>query len=287
MGGNRMKHGFHKIICCTAATATVLASVAGCNAKAEPSGTTTGTRETTRETTASETDPFPEPLVSPYSGQWPDNKGSLNGLKYELKPLSSENWTQGRGYYVYGPGEGKYPVLIVIDAGEFPTTGYDVCIVNMEYDYNEFVVTIRDIVPDPDGMELQVLTYPSVGICLSDLPSSIRVVDENGNELERLDTYIPEYEVEPGWIAVIQNGAGEIIYKTYVYETDDGKYSYINVVSTTISWGSPRWRDVAHGSGIVDTRSDIYEVANEFGSCGYVLYPDDTEPHSIYDFING
>ena len=77
-------------------------------------------------------------------------------------------------------------------------------------------------------------------------------------------------------------------------ETDDSnevdKYfgkSYINVVSTTISWGSPRWRDVVHGSGIVDTRSDIYEVANEFGSCGYVLYPDDTELHSIYDFING
>ena len=276
-----MRYGPLKIICCTAAAATVLASVAGCNAKPAK------TPETTSDTSYSETETYLEPVVSPYSGQWPVDSGSLNGLKYDLEPISPENAAPARGYYVYGPDEGEYPVLIIIGSGEFPTCGYDVCIVNMEYDGNEFTVTIRDIAPEPDDIVPEVLTYPSVGICLSDLPSSIRVVDENGNELERLDTYIPEYEVEPGWIAVIQNGAGEIIYKTYVYETDDGKYSYINVVSTTISWGSPRWRDVVHGSGIVDTRSDIYEVANEFGSCGYVLYPDDTELHSIYDFING
>lgn len=276
-----MRHGTLKIICCTAAAATVLASVAGCNAKPAK------TPETTSDTSYSETETYLEPVVSPYSGEWPVDSGSLNGLKYDLEPISPENANPDRGYYVYGPDEGEYPVLIIIDAGEFPTGGYDVCIVNMEYDGNEFTVTIRDIAPEPDDIVPEVLTYPSVGICLSDLPSSIRVVDENGNELERLDTYIPEYEVEPGWIAVIQNGSGEINYKTYVYETDDGKYSYINVVSTTISWGSPRWRDVVHGSGIVDTRSDIYEVANEFGSCGYVLYPDDTELHSIYDFING
>lgn len=60
-----MKHGVHKIICCTAAAATILASVAGCNSKAETSETTTGTRETV----ASETEPYPEPLVHPNYGQ--------------------------------------------------------------------------------------------------------------------------------------------------------------------------------------------------------------------------
>lgn len=276
-----MKHKVQKIICLGTAAVTVLAAAAGCNAKAETPESKTGTRETV----TSETESYPEPLVGPYSGQWPDNKGSLNGLKYELKSLSSENWTQGRGYYVYGPDEGKYPVLIVIDAGEFPTSGYDICIVNMEYDCNEFVVTIRDIVPEQDGMELQVLTYPSVGIYLSALPSSIRVIDESGNELDCLDTYVKEDEIEPGWIAVIQNGSGEVMNKTYVYETVDGKYSYINVVSSTISWGSTHWNDVIHGSGIVDTKVDIYEVAEDFGSCGAVYYPNDSEPHSIYDFL--
>ena len=155
----------------------------------------------------------------------------------------------------------------------------------MEYDGNEFVVTIRDIVPEQDGMELQVLTYPSVGIYLSALPSSIKVIDESGYALDCLDTYVKENEIEPGWIAVIQNGSSEVMNKTYVYETDDGKYSYINVVSSTISWGSSHWNDVVHGSGIVDTRVDIYEVAEDFGSCGAVYYPNDSEPHSIYDFM--
>lgn len=78
------------------------------------------------------------------------------------------------------------------------------------------------------------------------------------------------------------------MYKTYVYETVDGQYSYINVISTTVNYGVTRWRNIVKGSGIVESKEDIIEVAEEFGSCGFVLYAGDSvNNHTVDEFLEG
>ena len=86
--------------------------------------------------------------------------------------------------------------------------------------------------------------------------------------------------------AVIENGTGEIMHKTYVYETVDGKYSYLNVFSTTVNYGSTKWNNIVKDSGIVDSKEDIVETAKEFGSCGFILYAGDSVTfHTVDEFL--
>ena len=279
-----MRCNIQKIICCGTATVTILTALSGCKAK------TTVPESETKQTTVStskETDPYIEPVISPYSGQWPVKTGSLGDLKYNLQSVTIDFMSSERGYYIFDADGGDYPVNIIIAAGEFSTGGYDICIVDMDYDGKDFTVTVREIYPDPTDFVTEAFTYPCCEIQLNKLPGSVTVIDESGNELDCLYTYIDEYEIEPGWIAVIENGSGEYMSKTYVYETVDGKYSYINVISTTVNYGASKWNNVVRETGFADTKDDIVEIAKSFGSCGFVLFPDDNSSHSIDDFLNG
>lgn len=76
------------------------------------------------------------------------------------------------------------------------------------------------------------------------------------------------------------------MHKTYVYETVDGQYSYVNVLSTTVNYGSTKWNDVIKGSGMADSKEDIIKAAKEFGSCGFVFYAGDTVTiHTVDEFL--
>lgn len=281
-----MKYNARKIICCGAAGMTVLASVAGCNAKIDTSVSVTSEVKQNTVPTTVETAPDLEPVVSPYSDQWPVKTGSLGDLEYNLQSVTIDFQSQDRGYYIFSVEEKDYPVNIIISAGEFSTGGYDICIVDMDYDSKTFTVTVREIYPEPTDVVIEAFTYPCCEIQLNKLPGSVRVVDENGNELDCLYFYVNEYEIEPGWTAVIEDGSGEIMHKTYVYETVDGQYSYINVLSTTVNYGSAKWNDVIKGSGMADSKEDIIEAAKEFGSCGFILYAGDTATiHTVDEFL--
>ncbi len=90
-------------------------------------------------------------------------------------------------------------------------------------------------------------------------------------------------DVPDGYIAVIRGGVGEKTSETYVYETDKG-YKYINVTSTTVSWGSPQWDHEVEKTGTVSSKEEVVEIARKHGADSCVTYPGSFDPCPITDF---
>lgn len=88
-----------------------------------------------------------------------------------------------------------------------------------------------------------------------------------------------EYNLTDDYIAIFQGGSGERIYKTYVFK--DNKYYYINVTSTTESWGSTKWNDVITSKGSANNMDEIFKIAEENNAFSYVMLPDNDGPYSI------
>lgn len=219
-----------------------------------------------------------------------ESSGSENGLGYLIEPASRSGDQEGAvpGFYLFEASEDEYPYKVIIDAGEKNTGGYDIQIVGIEYDGTEAVIIVEEITPAIDDAVTQAFTYPCCGVSFDTLPKSIRVVNTAGDEFPCLYVYLDETEIRDDWFAVIQGGAGEIIFKTYVYKTDDDKYEYINVTSTTVSYGATEWNDVVSGSGTADTREAVVLAAKEFGSCGFVMFADKgSTVFSIDEFLEG
>lgn len=217
-----------------------------------------------------------------------ESSGSENGLKYLIEPASQSGDLAGSepGFYLFQSAEDAYPYKVIIEAGEKNTGGYDIQIVGIEFDGSETIITVEEISPAPGDVVTQAFTYPCCAVSFDTLPKSIKVVSTAGFEFPCNYMYLDETEIRDGWFAVIESGAGEIMFKTYVYKTDDDKYEYINVRSTTVSYGAAEWNDVVCGSGTADTREDIVEAAKEFGSCGFVLFADQgTTVFSIDEFL--
>lgn len=93
------------------------------------------------------------------------------------------------------------------------------------------------------------------------------------------------YEVPSGWIASINNGVGEQMSKTFVY-WDEAGYKYINITSTTQSWGSTTWVNKYCSEGKCSSKEEVLEAAKEFGSAGFVVLPQDsTKTLTLDDFL--
>ena len=134
-------------------------------------------------------------------------------------------------------------------------------------------------------MVTQALTYPCCAVQFDKLPKTIKVVSKDGREYDCLYYYNEASEIESGYFAVLENGAGEIMQKTYVYKTPDGRYRYDHATATTERWGSTRWKEVLCGSGFADTREAVVEEAKKFGSAGFVMYPGEDKPRTIAEFL--
>ena len=279
-----MRNAAMKPLCFGTAVAAVLFALAGCRtlsagADAEKPGNAPVTTITVPiykeacDTTAKTT---PDGL--PVSGR-------IGDLKYEIVPVTQDGQSKKRGYLVYGEGEGDYPYSIIVAAGEFNTGGYSIEVANLEYDGFALTVTVLQTEPAPDAMVPQAFTYPCCAVRFDKLPKTIKVVSKDGTEFECLYYYNAAAEIESGYIAVLENGSGEIVQKTYVYRTADGKYRYDHATATTERWGSTKWKEVLHGSGFADTREEVVEEAKKFGSAGFVMYPGDNKPHGIEEFL--
>lgn len=90
------------------------------------------------------------------------------------------------------------------------------------------------------------------------------------------------------YIAVFHGGVGEQTYETYIYEVDNGdekiKFKFINVTSTTVSWGSADWTQEINGKGTLESVDDILLVAKKHGAYSYVTLPNDDNLYSIEEF---
>ena len=87
------------------------------------------------------------------------------------------------------------------------------------------------------------------------------------------------------YIAVICGGVGERTYETYVY--DLGKcYEYVNVESTTVSYGATQWNHIVKKCGTVSTKEEVVDKAKAHGADTYVTFPGVSGTHPIDDFLN-
>ena len=94
-------------------------------------------------------------------------------------------------------------------------------------------------------------------------------------------------EIKDGYFAVIHGGVGERTYETYVYKTDVG-YKYVNVTSTTVSWGSPEWERKVNARGKATTREEIAKIADKHGANSFVTYDErGRDTHKVSEFVEG
>ena len=289
-----MRSEIWKSLCCMAA-ASVLFGMAGCKAnkvkadvKEPDNGPTTiiiSTKsEEPAETKASET--APSETSEPSFAKIPES-GIINGLYYHIVPASSSGDSGRRGYYIFQEKQDKLSYKFLISAGRFSTGGHSIEIADIQYDGSKLKITVKETGPKSTDIVTQAITYPCCGLETDKLPENIEIVSPNGTIYELIDTQLDGSEIDKGWIAIIRDGAGEIMRSTYVYELPDGKYKYINVQSTTKSWGSTKWNHVVRGSGIVDSREAVVEEAKKFNSCGFVSFAGDASKkvHSVAEFL--
>lgn len=286
-----MKKELRRILCCSTALTLALTAFAGCNTGVTmpftemtmpPMGTTTDAEDAEEETTT-DADPVAADTSAPSEIS---DKGTIGGLDYQIG-LAVSGQSPERGFYVRNTDDSDLPFAVIITAGEFSTGGYSIEITDVRYDGSELVIVVKETAPGPTDMVTEAFTYPCCGISLSFLPETIKVIDMSGNEFKSLDFTLNDAEIEDGWIAVISGGSGEIVYETYVYETADGRYRYVNVTATTVSWGAANWNRTIDETGTVDTRDDIADVAAAHNSAGFVRIPGDSTVYSMDDFISG
>ena len=274
-----MKSVTRKYISCTAAAMAVTLAFAGCSAGA-PKSKDKDDDDEPEETTIEESEADAE---APSDSVSQPSKASLD---YQIMTVNGTS--KDRGYYVVEVEEDGYPYDVIISSGEKSTGGYDIQILSVDFDGSLLTITVEETEPGPTDMVTEALTYPCCAIELSLLPDEIKVVSTAGDELKNLDTNLSDSAIEDGWLCVIEDGTGEVMLKTFVYENADGTYKYINVKSTTTSWGATTWNDVVKGSGTADTRDDVAAAAEEFGSCGFVLLPNDYQTvYTVEEFTAG
>jgi len=238
-----------------------------------------------------------EPKVLAESGIVGDYEYSLEGSMDSAEFLD-------RGYFLMS-GDGTDEVILTISSGRRSTGGYSIEICDIEYNDPLMTVTVKEKTPASDTVVTEAFTCPVCYLYLSALPKEVKVVTASKEELKFQGNYREKFESGNDYIAIFADGAGEIMQKTYVYKTDDGKYRYVNVKSVTESYGSPRWTDTLTGSGVVDTKEEIVEIAKNHNSCGHVQLPfkiNDTDDEdytiityeelqnhfiSVEDFLNG
>ncbi|MBO4449953.1 MAG: protease complex subunit PrcB family protein [Clostridiales bacterium] len=296
-----MNYDAKKTLCLGTAAAAVLFMLAGCMAthvKADSDKPQSDKVTTITVPLTTQPESRPDPTTGPSEtereekeetsapGKFPES-GTINDLEYKVTAASPAKSSRERGYYVYAPEKTELPYAILISAGEFNTGGHDISISGIQYDGNTLTITVSETSPASGDAVIQAITYPCCAVRFSKLPKSIKVVSDKGQEFKCLYYYNEASEIEPGYFAVLENGSGEIIQKTYVYKTPDGKYRYDHATATTTSWGSTHWNEVLKGSGFADTREEVVEAAKKFGSCGFVLYPGDNQARSISEFLAG
>lgn len=296
-----MKRDRMKVICCITALAALLAAAAGCSSKNGSDNTPAA--DTSKPYEASDTDdaevsekPEEPADTKESSDSDPDetlgnadlpDEGDAGDISFRLVSGTVSDLPD-RGYAIFdtNDSEDEYPFKLLIGSGEKSTGGYDIKIVNIEYDGTTLTVTVKETAPGPDDFVTEALTYPCCAAEFNQIPDSIEVVDIGGTSFDCIYGYLANTDIPDGWFAVLEDGAGEIMRKTFVYEREDGTYKYINATSTTESYGSAQWKTVINSFGIAETRDDVVKAASEAGSAGFVLRPDDSTVYTIEEFTS-
>lgn len=79
-----------------------------------------------------------------------------------------------------------------------------------------------------------------------------------------------EILVSDEYLVKFSGGSGEMVFNTYVYETNSKKYKYKYVLTTetTKSWGSTEWEETVNKEGFAKSMDEVVSIAKDHG-CGY------------------
>lgn len=88
--------------------------------------------------------------------------------------------------------------------------------------------------------------------------------------------------ISDNYIAVFHGGAGEITYETYIYKNknDTSKINYINVTSTTDSYGSNKQKHKITKRATI-AKNDIFKIAKDNKAYSYVTISSGGKIYSI------
>ena len=309
-----MNKGIKIILCATTAFALIAGFVTGCKVTNRDKASSGEAAEETSaisdsisvpvETTGETSEPKPgayRSVKEDYNGELPD-KGILGEYEFEIGITGSFGMMKSNSGYFVETSEGSDPsVYIVICSGEKSTTGYDINIVDIGLQDGEFRITVEETSPAPGSTVGDAMTYPYCTLILNKLPEKYKVYNTKGYEFPEYDSIdeatrenlsfkdprflIKDYPIPDGWIASLRDGAGEIMYETFIYRDGTG-YKYINVISITESWGATKWNNRFHSEGTSSTKDEVLKAAKNFGSAGFMVLPDDlSKVYSVDDFI--
>ena len=324
-----MDKGIKATLCTTLAFALMFGIATGCSAvrsnirtgsdEEDPASVTTAKDQAATDSSSSEPAPVTNklpiqhyPNAAYISVKDADEELPVSGTvgNYEYTLSKSQEFEipnqKTRGFYIESPERQDATCYFVICSGQKNTGGHNIKIVDLGMNGNRLFIVAEETSPAPDQMVTEALEYPYCVLELDKMPESYEVINTEG----RYFSYILEpdmeddetreileslrgdgYQVPEGYCAVLNGGAGEIAYKTYVYYHDDGSadqpyYEYINVTSTTVSWGSTIWKDRFDSSGIKNSKEEIVDAARQHGSCDYMTLPGDYRNlYSIDDFL--
>jgi len=95
-------------------------------------------------------------------------------------------------------------------------------------------------------------------------------------------------EIPNDYIAVFHGGVGEITYETYIYKIDNDTpnmgFKYVNVTSTTTSYGSSKWNHRVTKRGSVGFTDEVFIVAEKNHAYSFVTVPKSNETYTIEEF---
>ncbi len=286
------------IICGSTAAALIFGAVTGCSATPEVLPDTAETTinvtavVTSEETTAAETSATTAADAGTDAAGADDvfvKQGETGGVGYLIEDNGpAEGIFPYKGYsYFCSIGlsdENEYPFKIFITMGEQSTGGYSIEIVNIEYDGDQMIITVRETAPSATDMVTEALTYPCCEVRLTALPINVKVVNEAGEKFEYIGMMSFFKEIADDWIRVYENIADGKYYRTYVYETEDGYYKYYNVEITIRDYYVSGMAFVVRSSGIAESEDELMEAVERFGSNGEIFYPGEqlTQPPLVY-----
>ena len=94
--------------------------------------------------------------------------------------------------------------------------------------------------------------------------------------------------IQKGYIAIFHGGSGERTNETYIYKQDNGHnnygFDYINVTSTTKSWGSSERTSKITKRGSVQWTDDVFTVAKNNNAYDYVTLPNSDKTYTIKQY---
>ena len=201
------------------------------------------------------------------------SSGVVDGCRYEILQRQEYGPTFSQGWYIRNSDSERY--ILVCD-GRKPDGGHYLDITGVSYESADNTVVITVKASKDNDVTTDAYTYPSCSVIFDRIPNKVQVKYEDGTVIEYggviNDTQVwgLNIDIDENYTAFFDGG----VYRTYIYEMDDGKYRYIHVYKGT-STQHPDQKEFVQGSGIADTIYGVETICKTYSSFGIVIVKGD------------